>query len=66
MSLSERSRRLILVVDDESSIRCRSLLRQKDLVEALESAESVVFALVRAIEAISPFTHTRVEWPTTL
>lgn len=37
--------------------RCRSLLRQKDLVDALDSAESVVFALARAIEAKSPFTH---------
>ena len=37
--------------------RCRSLLRQKDLVDALDSAESVVFALARAIEAKSPYTH---------
>ena len=41
----------------EIAARCRSLLRQKDLVDALDSAESVVFALVRAIEAKSPFTH---------
>ena len=37
--------------------RCRSLLRQKDLVDALESAEAVVFALARALEAKSPYTH---------
>jgi putative two-component system response regulator len=37
--------------------RCRSLLRQKDLVEALDSAESVVFALARTLEAKSPYTH---------
>jgi putative two-component system response regulator len=37
--------------------RCRSLLRQKELVDALDSAESVVFALARAIEAKSPYTH---------
>jgi putative two-component system response regulator len=41
----------------EVAARCRSLLRQKDLVDALDSAESVVFALARAIEAKSPFTH---------
>ena len=35
----------------EVAARCRSLLRQKELVDALDSAESVVFALVRAIEA---------------
>jgi putative two-component system response regulator len=37
--------------------RCRSLLPQKELVDALDSAESVVFALARAIEAKSPYTH---------
>jgi putative two-component system response regulator len=33
------------------------LLRQKELVDALDSAESVVFALARAIEAKSRYTH---------
>lgn len=37
--------------------RCRSMLRQKELVDALDSAESVVFALAHAIEAKSPYTH---------
>ena len=37
--------------------RCRSLLQRKELVDALDSAESVVFALARAIEAKSPYTH---------
>jgi putative two-component system response regulator len=37
--------------------RCRSLLRQKELVDALDSAESVVFTLARAVEAKSPYTH---------
>jgi putative two-component system response regulator len=41
----------------EVAARCRSLLRQKELVNALDSAESVVFALARAIEAKSPYTH---------
>jgi putative two-component system response regulator len=41
----------------EVAARCRSLLRHKELVDALDSAESVVFALARAIEAKSPFTH---------
>jgi putative two-component system response regulator len=41
----------------EVAARCRSLLRQKELVDALDSAESVVFALARAIEAKSPYTH---------
>jgi putative two-component system response regulator len=41
----------------EVMARCRSLLDRKELVDALDSAESVVFALVRAIEAKSPFTH---------
>jgi putative two-component system response regulator len=41
----------------EIAARCRSLLRQKDLVDALDSAESVVFTLARAIEAKSPYTH---------
>src|SRR5438874_877113 len=37
--------------------RCRSLLRIKRLVEERESAEAVVFALARAVEAKSPYTH---------
>jgi putative two-component system response regulator len=37
--------------------RCRSLLRIKRLVEDRDSAESVVFALARAVEAKSPYTH---------
>jgi putative two-component system response regulator len=41
----------------EVAARCRSLLRQKDLVDALDSAESVVFALARTIEAKSAYTH---------
>jgi putative two-component system response regulator len=41
----------------EVAARCRSLLRQKGLVDALDSAESVVFALARTIEAKSPYTH---------
>ncbi len=41
----------------EVAARCRSLLRQKELVDGLDSAESVVFTLARAIEAKSSFTH---------
>jgi len=41
----------------EVAARCRSLLRQKELVDGLDSAESVVFTLARAIEAKSQFTH---------
>ncbi|MFO0844720.1 MAG: response regulator [Gemmataceae bacterium] len=37
--------------------RCRSLLRMRRLVEERDSAEAVVFALARAVEAKSPFTH---------
>ncbi len=37
--------------------RCRSLLRIKRLMEERDSAESVVFALARAVEAKSLFTH---------
>ena len=40
----------------EVAARCRSLLRQKDLVDALDSAESVVVALARAVDAKSPYT----------
>jgi putative two-component system response regulator len=41
----------------EVTARCRSLLRVKRLVEERDSAEAVVFALARAVEAKSPFTH---------
>jgi len=41
----------------EVAARCRSLLRQKELVDALDSAESVVVALARAVDAKSPYTH---------
>jgi putative two-component system response regulator len=41
----------------EVAARVRSLLHQKDLVDALDSAESVVFSLVRALEGKSPYTH---------
>jgi putative two-component system response regulator len=37
--------------------RCRSLLRIKRLIEERDSAEAVVFALARAVEAKSAFTH---------
>jgi len=37
--------------------RCRSLLRVKRLVYELDSAEAVVFAFARAVEAKSPYTH---------
>ena len=37
--------------------RCRSLLRVKDLIDELDSAEAVVFAFARAVEAKSPYTH---------
>jgi DNA-binding response OmpR family regulator len=39
----------------EVTARCRSLLRIKRLVEERESAEMVVFALARAVEAKSPY-----------
>jgi putative two-component system response regulator len=41
----------------EVTARCRSLLRIKRLVEERDSAEAVVFALARAVEAKSPYTH---------
>lgn len=41
----------------ELTARCRSLLRIKRLVEERDSAETVVFALARAVEAKSPYTH---------
>jgi cyclic di-GMP phosphodiesterase len=37
--------------------RCRSLLRVKRLIDELDTAESVVFALARAVEAKSPYTQ---------
>lgn len=37
--------------------RCRSLLRIKRLVEERDSAEAVVFAFARVVEAKSPYTH---------
>jgi putative two-component system response regulator len=37
--------------------RCRSLLRVKRLTDALDSAEAVVFAFARAVEAKSPYTR---------
>jgi len=37
--------------------RCRSLLRIKRLIEERDSAEAVVFALARTVEAKSPYTH---------
>jgi putative two-component system response regulator len=41
--------------------RCRSLLRVKRLIDELETAETVVFALARAIEAKSPYTQGHAE-----
>lgn len=41
--------------------RCRSLLRVKRLVDELDSAESVVFAFARAVEAKSPYTQGHAE-----
>jgi putative two-component system response regulator len=40
----------------EIRVRCRSLLRMKGLVDQLDSAESVVFAFARAVDAKSPYT----------
>jgi putative two-component system response regulator len=37
--------------------RCKCLLRLKGLIEERESAETVVFALARTVEAKSPYTH---------
>jgi putative two-component system response regulator len=42
---------------DEVTARCRSLLRVKHLVEERDSAEAVVFALARAVEAKNRYTH---------
>jgi putative two-component system response regulator len=41
----------------EVTTRCRSLLRIKRLIEERDSAENVVFALARTVEAKSPYTH---------
>lgn len=41
----------------EVAARCRALLRVKDLVDELDSAESVVFSLARAIEAKNRYTQ---------
>jgi putative two-component system response regulator len=41
----------------EVTARCRSLLRIKQLIEERDSAEAVVFALARTVEAKSQFTH---------
>src|SRR5262245_26456848 len=41
----------------EVAARCRSLLRIKKLIEERDGAEAVVFALARAVEAKSPYTH---------
>lgn len=46
--------------------RCRSLLRLKRLVEERESAETVLFALARTVEAKSAFTHGHSERVTAL
>ncbi len=45
----------------EIAARCRSLLRVKRLVDELDSAEAVVFAFARAVEAKSSFTHGHAE-----
>ncbi|HKI35013.1 MAG TPA: HD domain-containing phosphohydrolase [Gemmataceae bacterium] len=37
--------------------RCRSLLRVKRLIDELDTAEAVLFALARAVEAKSPYTQ---------
>jgi putative two-component system response regulator len=37
--------------------RCRSLLRTKRLIDGLDLDEAVIFALARAAEARSPYTH---------
>jgi len=46
--------------------RCRSLLRVKRLVDELDSAEAVVFAFARAVEAKSPYTQGHAERVTAL
>jgi putative two-component system response regulator len=41
--------------------RCQSLLRAKRLTDELETAQSVLFALARAVEAKSPYTQGHAE-----
>jgi putative two-component system response regulator len=41
--------------------RCRSLIRVKRLTDELDSAEAVVFALARVVEAKSPYTRGHAE-----
>jgi putative two-component system response regulator len=41
----------------EVTLRCRSLLRIRRLIGERDSAEAVVFALARTVEAKSPYTH---------
>ena len=41
--------------------RCQSLLRSKRLTDELETAQSVLFALARAVEAKSSYTHGHAE-----
>ncbi len=41
--------------------RCRSLLRVKSLIDELDTAEAVVFALARAVEAKSAYTQGHTE-----
>jgi putative two-component system response regulator len=41
--------------------RCRALLRAKDVVDQLDGAENVLFALARALDAKSHFTHGHTE-----
>jgi putative two-component system response regulator len=45
----------------ELATRCRSLLRVKRLIDELDTAEAVVFALARTVEAKSPYTQGHVE-----
>jgi putative two-component system response regulator len=45
----------------ELAARCRSLLRVKRLIDELDTAEAVVFALARTVEAKSAYTHGHAE-----